>query len=710
MSSRSFRQTTSVRAVSALPILPRLVLLLFLLVGSTASSAQVINEFVGNHTGTPDSFEYLEVFGTPSTDYSDLTLVQIAGDLGDDAGVVESIYPVGTTDGDGFWWTGFFVDEFDHSDSYTIFLVEGWSGTVGVDLDTTDDGVLDSTPWTSILDSIAVQDGGGDPNYGADTVLPISFDGEDFSPGGASRIPNGTDTNSVSDWKRNDWEGAGLPGHTGNVGTLEVANTPGSENGASPPATSAAMLHEFVLDHTGSDDHEFIEIWGEAAADYSNSTVIVIDETGVVTRAYALGVTDAQGFWTTGYLTDQLDNDTTTFLLVQDWSGAVSADLDTNDDGTLDTTPWSQIDDSVAVRYGAAELTYSSVTLELDFDGGNTEVGGASRFPNFTDSDGIVDWIRNDFDGAGFLGFPGTLLAGEAENSLNAVNLPHVSTFYRDVDASSDAALRTTLHQAIDDHLRYPYSAGTLDTWDILELADEDPNNSSNILTVYKNSTVAKFGGGQGPYNREHTWPKSYGFPDEGVSSPHTDCHHLMLSDVTYNSERGNLPFGDCTSGCGEYATQANNGHGGVGGSPYPGDSNWRGASAWSTWNHRQGDIARAQLYMDVRYEGGAHSITGAAEPDLVLTDNTGLIVTTNTNTSGTAYMGRLSVLLAWHQADPPDDEERIRNEVVYHFQGNRNPFVDHPEWVECLFEGACGLFLDGFETGDTTGWSSTNP
>ena len=44
--------------------------------------------------------------------------------------------------------------------------------------------------------------------------------------------------------------------------------------------------------------------------------------------------------------------------------------------------------------------------------------------------------------------------------------------------------------------------------------------------------------------------------------------------------------------------------------------------------------------------------------------------------------MGLLSTLLAWHQADPPDAGERERNEVIYSFQGNRNPFIDHPEWA----------------------------
>ncbi len=85
--------------------------------------------------------------------------------------------------------------------------------------------------------------------------------------------------------------------------------------------------------------------------------------------------------------------------------------------------------------------------------------------------------------------------------------------YYDTVDAANSTTLRTTLHAVIDDHTEYPYSSSNTDTWDILELADEDPNNSGNILDVYRNRSIQKFGGGNGPYNREHTWPKSYGFP-----------------------------------------------------------------------------------------------------------------------------------------------------------------------------------------------------
>ena len=106
-------------------------------------------------------------------------------------------------------------------------------------------------------------------------------------------------------------------------------------------------------------------------------------------------------------------------------------------------------------------------------------------------------------------------------------------------------------------------------------------------------------------------------------------------------------------------------------------------AGSFEVWDHRKGDVARAVMYMAIRYEGGTDA-RGQSEPDLELTDDRSRIVKTS---ASPAYMGLLSTLLAWNLADPPDDAERERIEVVYSFQGNRNPFVDHPEWAtQALF------------------------
>jgi len=256
--------------------------------------------------------------------------------------------------------------------------------------------------------------------------------------------------------------------------------------------------------------------------------------------------------------------------------------------------------------------------------------------------------------------------------------------YYASVNATSSANLRATLHPVIDDHTKIPYTASTTDVWDVLNAADQDPLNSSRVLDVYKNASYAKQAGGNTFYNREHTWPKSLGFPDDGASNyPYSDTHMLMVSDIAHNSARGNLPFNNCPAGSEVFATLAYYGQGGSG------QNNLRCGNYWQVWDKLKGNVARAMFYFDIRYEGGTHGVTGVAEPNLILTDNASLITASNGNAS-VAYMGLLSVLLQWHAADPVDDRERLRNETVFNFQGNRNPFVDRPEWVACLFQNVC--------------------
>ncbi|MCB1606828.1 MAG: endonuclease, partial [Xanthomonadales bacterium] len=114
--------------------------------------------------------------------------------------------------------------------------------------------------------------------------------------------------------------------------------------------------------------------------------------------------------------------------------------------------------------------------------------------------------------------------------------------------------------------------------------------------------------------------------------------------------------------------------------------------------------MARAMFYMDIRYEGGVHGITNAPEPDLRLTNDPSLIVSTGGN-APVGYMGILDTLLQWHAQDPVTPAEVVRNEVIFSFQGNRNPFIDHPEWVGCIYQNVgCGgplpdnIFADQFE------------
>jgi len=292
--------------------------------------------------------------------------------------------------------------------------------------------------------------------------------------------------------------------------------------------------------------------------------------------------------------------------------------------------------------------------------------------------------------------------------------------YYSSVDASNATSLRSTLHAVIDDHFRFPYTSGGTDTWDILGQAQIDPNAAGKILDVYRNRSLTI---GSSAYNREHTWPKSYGFPnDGGTNYPYTDCHMLFLCDAAYNTARSNKPFRTCSAACTEYTTTSHNGQGG-GCCTYPGNSNWSSGSftqgTWEVWVGRRGDVARAIFYADLRYEGGTHNATGASEPNLVVTNNETLIGNSNTGSNeSVAYMGMKNVLLQWHVQDPVDALETFRNDVVFSYQGNRNPFVDNPDWVGCLYSGVCnagpptpptGLLASGGDAQVVLNWDNNS-
>jgi endonuclease I len=160
----------------------------------------------------------------------------------------------------------------------------------------------------------------------------------------------------------------------------------------------------------------------------------------------------------------------------------------------------------------------------------------------------------------------------------------------------------------------------------------------------------ADFGGSNGQWNREHVWAKSHGGFDN-VPPEGTDAHHVRACDVKVNNVRGNLDFD-------------------MGGNPVDGAPGCRvDGDSFEPHDDFKGDVARMLFYMAVRYEGTN------GELDLELVDGV--------NNAPNPQHGRLSTLMEWHVADPPDDFEQNRNEVVFDYQENRNPFIDHPEFVE---------------------------
>lgn len=208
--------------------------------GDVEPSTPVINEFSASTDST--DVEYVELLGEPGTDLSTYRVLEIEGDVTSSSGspaptapgVVDEVISIGAPDAAGRALVSLPANALENG-SISLLMVTGFTGAVTDDLDANDDGVLELPVGVTIADSIAVDDGtAGDVTYGGVT-LGVAYDGAAFAPGGASRIPDGTDTDSTADWVRNDFHLAGIPGNTGTLIDGEARNTPGAENTTEAP-------------------------------------------------------------------------------------------------------------------------------------------------------------------------------------------------------------------------------------------------------------------------------------------------------------------------------------------------------------------------------------------------------------------------------------------------------------------------------------------
>ncbi len=242
--------------------------------------------------------------------------------------------------------------------------------------------------------------------------------------------------------------------------------------------------------------------------------------------------------------------------------------------------------------------------------------------------------------------------AGDSGDSGDGGDGGDFGGYYDTAIGLTGDTLKSELHNIIDGHTELSYS----DAWDALKDTDEDPNNSNNVILLYTLQSRSKSlnGGGNGDgylvgdWNREHVWAKSHGGFDTNPPAG-TDVHHLRPTDCDLNGRRSSKDFDSD-------------------GTAIPDTLCFDDADSFQPPDEVKGDVARMMFYMVVRYEGTDTSY------DLELVDYTG--------TSGPIF-GKLSTLLQWHIDDPVSDWERQRNDRIYQsWQYNRNPFIDHPEWV----------------------------
>ncbi|MEO0993577.1 MAG: DUF4214 domain-containing protein [Pseudomonadota bacterium] len=214
----------------------------------------LINELRISSPGDADDVSnFVELSGGPGASLDGLTLVVLSGEFA--PGVVDFAFSLdgGAFDGDGIFLlanpedqSGYFLDDTDIAASFDLFgspstflLVDGFTGAVGDDLDTDDDGTLDAEPWTLVIDGVSVTD--GDDTEDRSYAQAIFGPDGGFAPAGLIALPNGS---SQFDVLLFDDVGADTPGLSNSPPALPVLNDFSPENvvtqnGATPPVSNA---------------------------------------------------------------------------------------------------------------------------------------------------------------------------------------------------------------------------------------------------------------------------------------------------------------------------------------------------------------------------------------------------------------------------------------------------------------------------------------
>ena len=302
-------------------------------------------------------------------------------------------------------------------------------------------------------------------------------------------------------------------------------------------------------------------------------------------------------------------------------------------------------------------------------------------------------------------------------------------SYYSSLDGKSGDALRAALTEL----LYTKHTTFVSYNWDF----PYDYDSNGNMLDIYSSCG----------YNNHNTYPTSYkcccdavnrehvicqssfgGSTNNGKVPQYSDRHHLYPVDGRANGHRSDLPFGECSGGkhgtCSSKSTIIpsegtstceNHEYGRSGASTFSVALPSGGGSVYEVGDEYKGDIARAILYMVVRYADKAHCRLpdGAKNATTTLKTANDYPVTAWANTTrdkvGQMFSSSLStnyglsnygkaLLLKWHRQDPVSQKEIDRNDGVETAQGNRNPFVDYP----CLVE-----YLWGEHAGETVSLSS---
>ena len=244
--------------------------------------------------------------------------------------------------------------------------------------------------------------------------------------------------------------------------------------------------------------------------------------------------------------------------------------------------------------------------------------------------------------------------------------------YYDSAQGLTGYQLKTALKDIIDNHTAYSYN----ELYTIYETTDSDYyyENDGSVLDMYSENpagqdpynyqhhqnTCGQYSGEGDCYNREHIIPQSI---FNSASPMKSDAHFVVPTDGYVNNRRSSYPFGDVSGAT--WTSQNGSKLGNCANAGYSG-------TVFEPIDEFKGDIARMIFYVATRYED-----------QIASWNNTAMFDGTSDHVFSDWF---LQVLVSWHQQDPVSQREIDRNDAVYAYQNNRNPFIDHPEWVNQIW------------------------
>lgn len=263
--------------------------------------------------------------------------------------------------------------------------------------------------------------------------------------------------------------------------------------------------------------------------------------------------------------------------------------------------------------------------------------------------------------------------------SFTTILFAAVPSGYYSTATGSGATLKTQLYNIIRNHTALSYD----DLWTAFQTTDakangkvwdmysDVPGGTPPYEYTFGSAQCGNYSNEGDCFNREHSMPASW-FSD--AAPMYTDLFHLYPTDGYVNNRRGSFPFGEV----GTVTYTSLNGSK-VGASNYPGYS----GTVFEPIDEYKGDFARSYFYMATRYEnliGGWY--VNSSEANAVLQNNSFPVF----------EPWFLNMLAEWHVQDPVSAKETARNDAVYSLQGNRNPYIDNPQYVYSVWGvGATG-------------------